>query len=607
MASEAKPVSDEPPPPVAASSAAPPPLFRPAPAPQATPPPPFPPSPAHGKTFYGYLFKKDKTATELLDALLRAIGKYIITDIGDRKVTVIDRAKLAAFYRKVGGDYDSLFVQAPDKAISYIWQALGCQHTLQPTENDYEEPCVPALTLKGFVRWESLQILLGPEEHVPFVQFAVRNWALKHPDTGEPFPPDLPADALPAVCDPAIDKWHRECAGRLRREAIPKEESSPQQDPRVYFTHVPGAGHASTATASRHEPAMDYFERERTIPFNHIHSRHVVPPTPAPPPPGHRPSPSPQKVRIDSGSSSPEERARRRSWNDYPAPLHDKARSPSHFDARRPRPVRHHSQPRHYSSDSDSDGDLPSSARSRPPPRTHERPPLHSVRVFPPETSAPTPIPIRSTHRTEMRQDDPRRRSLPSGGTFSIRQKLSSLLPGSERPRSTSRSDREAASASHGSRIRPEPSSRRPRGWSDESLTPEHSDSDVSPKRQSRHDRERERFRDRERDRERERELEEEREWRSRKDKAYLHRPTVTRRTSSAADVERRLGRDPRDRERELDRERDWDRDRDRKRDSRRVLTGDERERRRYRGASPPVVGVGGRKYPTESLKPAWS
>jgi hypothetical protein len=34
--------------------------------------------PVDGKTFYGYLYKKDKTTTPLLDALLRAIGKYIV-------------------------------------------------------------------------------------------------------------------------------------------------------------------------------------------------------------------------------------------------------------------------------------------------------------------------------------------------------------------------------------------------------------------------------------------------------------------------------------------------------------------------------------------------
>lgn len=34
--------------------------------------------PVDGKSFYGYLIKKDRTPTELLDALLRAIAKHIV-------------------------------------------------------------------------------------------------------------------------------------------------------------------------------------------------------------------------------------------------------------------------------------------------------------------------------------------------------------------------------------------------------------------------------------------------------------------------------------------------------------------------------------------------
>lgn len=40
-----------------------------------------PPPPVDGKTFYGYLYNKDKTPTALLDALLRAIGKHIVCPV----------------------------------------------------------------------------------------------------------------------------------------------------------------------------------------------------------------------------------------------------------------------------------------------------------------------------------------------------------------------------------------------------------------------------------------------------------------------------------------------------------------------------------------------
>lgn len=140
--------------------------------------------------------------------------------MGEKSGIGLDPKKLAAFYHAVGGDYDTLFLNAPNESISYIWRALGVQHILQqPVGQYFVEPTIPALTFEGFSRWESIQILLEPQEHAPFIQYAVRNWALKHPETGEPFPIDLPRDSFPPGCDPEIDKWHKSCAERLRREA----------------------------------------------------------------------------------------------------------------------------------------------------------------------------------------------------------------------------------------------------------------------------------------------------------------------------------------------------------------------------------------------------
>lgn len=201
-----------------------------------------------------------------------------------------------------------------------------------------------------------------------------------------------------------------------------------------------------------------------------------------------------------------------------------------------------------------------------------------------------------------------------------------SFLPGThDRPRSTSRSDRETDSRPNSARLRPDhPSSRMNRRHSDDPYSSDESGSDASPKHRSRREREREREREKEKLREREkreRELEEERERRSRKDRTHL-RPGMTRRTSSAADVERRTREwDVRDRYRDRDRERDHVRDhvkdtRD-SRDPRGNLTGDERHRRswrererdreRERGGSPVVTGVSGRKYPTEAQQAAWA
>ncbi|GJD02811.1 hypothetical protein ColKHC_11636 [Colletotrichum higginsianum] len=181
---------------------------RPQPQPQTRPSDPKP------SNYYGYLFSPEKAPTPILDSLLRAIALHIITDIGDKHVQALTPQKLAAFYKAVGGDYDC------------------CQHSMQPSDNDFDAPSVPALTLRGFVRWESIEILLSPEEHVPFIQQAVRSWNLKHPETGEPFPPDLPAEALPSLPDAGIEKWHKECAEKLRKAASPKDEpASPKTAP----------------------------------------------------------------------------------------------------------------------------------------------------------------------------------------------------------------------------------------------------------------------------------------------------------------------------------------------------------------------------------------
>jgi hypothetical protein len=450
------------------------------------------------------------------------------------------------------------------------------------------------------------------------MQYAVRNWALRHPDSGAPFPPDLPSTAFPAVCDPQIDEWHKNCAKRLRSDAAPATERpapAAAPDPRihVHFNHVRPGGF------SRHGPAMDYFERQRTrgVPYVHIPSRHTATG------PHHSLSPH-TKHRLNSsgsGSSMDERARRRRSFSDYPSPTQEPMRPPGHLDPRRGPPTgsRRHSHPRPESeSETDSDSEDPQSPRSRG--HRPVRPPVASWRVFPPDAprahqGGPAPS---KAHRAELRQYESRRRSVPSGG-FGFRQKInslsSSLFPGShDRPRSTSRSDRDSDSRPNSARIRPDaPTSRSNHRWSEDTPS-EESDSEASPKHRSRRDPARmaELLRERE---QRERELrEDERENRSRKDRAHL-RPGITRRTSSAADIERF----PREWDtRERYRNRDRGRERRDSRDPRMNLTGDEserrswreKERRRERGrdrAASPVVGVSGRKYPAESLNPEWA
>lgn len=116
-----------------------------------------------------------------------------------------------------------LFLEMPHDSLSYIWSNIGCQHTLQPCGNDFLPPSIPSLTIRGFVKWEAVEILLDPTSHVPFLQHAVQKWHLKHPDDGTLFPAPLPAEAFPTEPDAEMMKWHEEKLEALKAEG-PAEE-----------------------------------------------------------------------------------------------------------------------------------------------------------------------------------------------------------------------------------------------------------------------------------------------------------------------------------------------------------------------------------------------
>lgn len=514
----------------------------------------------------------------------------------------------------MGGDYDSLFLKSPDRTISYIWQALGVQHALQPTpDNDYAPPSIPALTLRGFVRWQSVQILLGPEEHVPYIQHALATWNLRHPYTGSPFPVDLPATAFPAECDPEVDKWHRACALKLREAATPSEDDEkppPRSEPEPHIHTVPNnkSPPNSGNTTPRQRPEAEYFRRRRPMSYVHVSERH-------PQPTSHPIIPETSRRVSSSSGSSLDDFPRGRGPSGIKTPpviVREETRASAHLDPHRPANGRRHShayQSPFVASGPNSDSE-PEVIRPSLRHNGSVQPPPVSIRRIP----IPPPMPVSGSRFPPgpMRPEDHRKISLPA----EIRQKLGSLLMSSNRHRSTSREP--GPDVRSGVRYHTRPT----RSLSGESYTSDGSLPEVSPRYTSRGSRERnrtrehtlERVRDRDREREREREFEREREQRSRererdrireleeeierkarKDKSYL-RPSVSRRTSSHADIDRRreVLRDVRDRRRDT---------RDLDKEVRRNLTADEldeRERRRYqsRGSSPPVTGVTGRRYP---------
>ncbi|KAL9615364.1 MAG: hypothetical protein Q9167_000192 [Letrouitia subvulpina] len=180
--------------------------------------------------YWGYLIRPDKSPSPVFEQLLLGIANYIVSkDGGIKQIPLLlsichlcnglINIMLAAFYRLVGGDYDLLFLETPRASLSFIYQSLGCYHTLQPEKDPYSPPSTPALTPQGFVRWQTVQLLLEPDEHAPFLQEAVKRFDIVNPVDGIGFPSLLPRDALPSSPDRDMVTWHERVAEKLMLEA----------------------------------------------------------------------------------------------------------------------------------------------------------------------------------------------------------------------------------------------------------------------------------------------------------------------------------------------------------------------------------------------------
>lgn len=71
--------------------------------------------------------------------------------------------------------------------------------------------------------WQTIQLLLGPEEHSGFLREALQKWTVKDPATGETFPNLLPRSCFPMEPDKHMVAWYEGVSERLRKEAEDEE------------------------------------------------------------------------------------------------------------------------------------------------------------------------------------------------------------------------------------------------------------------------------------------------------------------------------------------------------------------------------------------------
>ncbi|GAB7330028.1 hypothetical protein MBLNU13_g01718t1 [Cladosporium sp. NU13] len=240
---------------------------------------------------WGYMFKPDKTGTDKLKALLRGLKNVINENYEPSDNPDLTPTQLATFYRDLDGNYDQLFLGTPGASIAFIYKSLGCLHSLQPLPHSaaFTDPTIPALKNEGWIMWQTIQLLLGPDEHSKFLMEAVRRWDIKDPDTGEVLPKILPRQCFPSQPDKHMVAWYEGVSERLRTEA--EEEMRKLEDEKeADRSRVALRGHETDDEESidSRGPALAYF---RNPLYRHVDGKSTAPQH-GPRQPGVSPRPS---------------------------------------------------------------------------------------------------------------------------------------------------------------------------------------------------------------------------------------------------------------------------------------------------------------------------
>lgn len=140
---------------------------------------------------------------------------------------------------------------------------------MQPTSSPFETPCIPCLTYNGFVRWQTLQLLLSPGESVDFLQKAVELYRIPRRDGGY-FPARIPKECFPTEPDEAMEKWYTTVTETLnqnnymrRLKASPYQSPYPDERKEGYFQN---GGPSRNSSSEDHQSRLDSYRRRSSVP-----------------------------------------------------------------------------------------------------------------------------------------------------------------------------------------------------------------------------------------------------------------------------------------------------------------------------------------------------
>ncbi|KAF2168579.1 hypothetical protein M409DRAFT_65495 [Zasmidium cellare ATCC 36951] len=261
--------------------------------------------------YWGYLFKPDKTGTDKLKSLLRGLKDVMNERYEPSDQPDLTPNQLAHFYRDLHGNYDQLFLGTPNESIAFIYKSLGCLHSLQPPAythaTAFTDPTVPALKTEGWIMWQTIQVLLGPEEHSSFLREAVQMYDVRDHDTGEIFPKILPRECFPREPDKHMVAWYEGVSERLRKEADEEErhrQVEVEHAPEVRRIHArehgprreEGVMSDEEGSVDSRGPALAYF---RNPLYRHVDGRPSIVRRNS-----KRPALSPRQTMMDKGKEA---------------------------------------------------------------------------------------------------------------------------------------------------------------------------------------------------------------------------------------------------------------------------------------------------------------